>query len=147
LSAAEPSPLMLSGFTELALGALTGWVYSLAITDPERARRLGVRAPDRARQWHLDLIALGGLSVLVSTALPDLPRRVALPLGVGCWTNAMSFGVLMVRPELADTRPYKAAIGTSFVVTSAGFVGAAREAWRRRRRSEGIVPASAEAAP
>jgi hypothetical protein len=137
---------MVSGFTELALGALTGWVYSLAITDPERARRLGIRAPDRARQWHLDLIALGGLSVLVSTALPELPRRVALPLGVGCWTNAMAFGVLMVSPDLVDTRSYQAAVGTSFVVTSAGFVGAAREVWRRRRGSDRPRPASLEAA-
>jgi hypothetical protein len=126
--------LVLSGFTELGFGALTGWVYALAIEDPDRARALGIKSVDRVRQWHLDLIALGGLSVLVGTALPSLPRRVAVPLAVGSWTNAMSFGVLMVKPDLTENLVYRAAITGSFAVTSVGFVGAAREAWSRRRR-------------
>ncbi len=132
----DVSALMVSGFTELALGALTGWVYTVTITDPDKARALGIRAPARVRQWHLDLIALGSLSVLVATALPGLPRRVALPVGVGSWTNAMSFGLLMLRPELTDDPRYRAAVGASFVTTSAGFLGAAREAWRRHGARE-----------
>lgn len=127
------SGLVVSGFTELALGALSGWVYTLVITDPDRARSLGIRAPARVRQWHLDLIALGGLSILVGTALPGLRRRVALPLALGSWTNAMSFGLLMVRPELSEHPLYRTAIGASFLTTSGGFLAAAREAWRRRR--------------
>lgn len=138
-ASARPAPpeidgLVLSGFTELGVGAMTGWLYALALDDPDRARALGIRSVDRLRQWHLDLIALGGLSVLVGTALPSLPRRVAVPLGVGAWTNAMSFGVLMLRPDLPERRAWRVAIGTSFLITSTGFVGAAREAWSRRRR-------------
>ncbi|HSZ14424.1 MAG TPA: hypothetical protein VK790_10370 [Solirubrobacteraceae bacterium] len=34
--------LVASGLIELALGALTGWPYALAIDDPEAARRLGI---------------------------------------------------------------------------------------------------------
>jgi hypothetical protein len=126
------SGLMVSGFTELAAGALSGWLYALVITDPERARALGIKAPARVSQWHLDLIALGGLSVLVSVALPGLPRRVTLPLVVGSWTNAMSFGVLALAPEADEHRLYRAAIGASFIATTTGFVGAAHQAWRRR---------------
>lgn len=52
---------------------------------------------------------------------------------VGAWTNAMAFGVLVVAPQ-ADKRPaYRAAVGGSFMVTSAGFVGLAVERWRRWR--------------
>lgn len=51
LDSSTPSPperpvsgLILSGLAELALGALTGWPYALAVTDPERARRVGIRS-------------------------------------------------------------------------------------------------------
>jgi hypothetical protein len=66
---------MMSGPTELALGALTGRPYSVAVADPERATRIGIRPTPRLRQWHLDLIMVGSLSVLASTALPGLPRK------------------------------------------------------------------------
>ncbi len=77
------------------------------------------------RQWHLDLIALVGLTVLAGSALPGLPARVALPLGVGAWTNASSFGVLVARPEWKDAPAYRAAVLGSLVATSTGFVGLA----------------------
>ncbi|MFT4034267.1 MAG: hypothetical protein QM679_01680 [Patulibacter sp.] len=125
--------LMVSGLTELALGAVLGWPYSLAIDDPVLARRLGIRSADRLRQFHLDLIALGGLSVLASTALPDLPRRVSVPLGIGAWTNAFGFGVLVLRPDATASRGYRAAIGGSFATATAGFVSLAAEGWRRHR--------------
>src|SRR4051812_36856783 len=108
-------PLVLSGLTELAVGALTGWPYALAISDPAAARSVGIRSTARMRQWHLDLIALGGLTVLAGTALPDLPRTVAVPLGIGAWTNAMAFGVLVARPELHDHPVYRTGVVGSFV--------------------------------
>jgi hypothetical protein len=127
--------LVVSGLTELALGALTGWPYALAIADPQRAKALGIRSTARMRQWHLDLIALGGLTVLAGTALPGMPARVRWPLGVGAWTNAMSFGVLVVAPELKDHRAYRVGVIGSFVATSTGFVGMASEGLKRWRRS------------
>jgi len=123
--------LVVSGLAELAFGALTGWPYALSITAPDRAAALGIRSRARMRQWHLDLIALGGLTVLAGTALPGVPGRIAWPLGVGAWSNAMAFGVLVARPELEDHPAYKAAVGASFVSTSAGFVGLAAEGARR----------------
>ena len=129
--------MLLSGLSELALGALTGWPYALAISDPERAKRLGIRSPARMRQWHLDLIALGALTVMASRAVPDLPRSVGLPLAVGAWTNANSFGVLVTKPDAIDHPAYKAAVVGSFITTSWGFCGLAAVAWRRARASAG----------
>jgi hypothetical protein len=129
--------MVVSGLTEVALGALTGWPFSLAVSDPERARQLGIRSTPRLRQWHLDLIALGSLTVLAGTAVPDLPRKVAWPLMAGAWTNANAFAPLVVRPELKEHPAYKAAAVASFVTTTWGFAGlatvAARRALRRRR--------------
>jgi hypothetical protein len=124
--------LIASGLIEVALGALSGWPYALAIDDPEAARRLGVRSVGRMRQWHLDLIALGGLSVLVGSAVPDLPRRVAWPLALGAWTNANAFGVLALRPELKEHRVYRSTVLASFATVSWGFCGLAAVALKRR---------------
>ncbi len=130
---AAPDGLVVSGLAELALGALTGWPYAIAIADPQRAKALGIRSTARMRQWHLDLIALGGLTVLAGTALPGMPARVRWPLGVGAWTNAMSFGVLVIAPDAKDHPIYRAGVIGSFVTTSTGFLGMAGEGVKRWR--------------
>jgi hypothetical protein len=40
----------ISGLTELAAGALTGWPFALAKWEPEEVRRLGIRSTHRLRQ-------------------------------------------------------------------------------------------------
>jgi hypothetical protein len=130
--------IVMSGLAEVALGALTGWPFSLAVSNPQRARELGIRSTPRLRQWHLDLIALGSLQALAGSAVPNLPRKVAWPLMVGAWTNANAFAPLVARPELKDHPAYKAAAVASFVTTTWGFAGlatvAARRALGRRSR-------------
>lgn len=133
-SAQTNQTLVLSGLVELATGALTGWPYALAVSDPDRIGALGIRSVPRLRQWHLDLIALGGLSVLAGSAVPDLPRKVAWPLAAGAWTNAHAFGVLAFRPEWKDTRTYQAAAVGSFTAVTWGYVGLAALAARRWRQ-------------
>lgn len=126
-------PLVLSGLTELAAGALSGWLYTLVKTDGEKARALGIKSGARVRQWHLDLIALGGLTAMAGTAVPDLPNWVRWPLGIGAWTNAMSFLPLALSPDIDQRLPFRVAVGASFVATSVGFTGLAVTAARRRR--------------
>jgi hypothetical protein len=123
--------LVVAGVTELALGALTGWPMAVAVSRPEDLPKLGIQSRARLRQWHLDLIMLGALTAAAPTFVPDLPRKVALPLAVGAWTNANAFGVLAFRPDLIDHRLYKAGVGASFISTSVGFTGLAAVAWGR----------------
>ncbi len=132
-SAQSNQTLVLSGIYELAVGALTGWPYALAVKNPDRIGALGIQSVPRLRQWHLDLIALGGLSVLVGSAVPDLPRRIAWPLTAGAWTNAHAFGVLAFRPEWKDSRVYQAATVGSFVAVTWGYAGLAVLATKRWR--------------
>lgn len=128
-----PSALATSGAVELAASALSGWVYTLALADKERARRLGILSTPRVRQWHLDLAALGTATVALGTALPDAPRSLQRTLAVGSWSNAMLFLPLAFRPALAEDPRYRAAVAGSFVTTSVGFAGFAATALRRRR--------------
>lgn len=125
------APLVASGLVELAVGALAGFPFALAVSDPDALKRLGVRAPARIRQLHLDLIIMGGLVAAAGTAVPDLPRRAAVPLAIGAWTNALSFLPLAVRPEVERTAFYRAGVGVSFILTSAGWVSVAAVAVRR----------------
>jgi hypothetical protein len=74
---------------------------------------------------------LGGLTAMAGTAVPDLPRAVAVPLGVGAWTNAMMFLPLAFAPHVDESPVYKAVAATSFVATSVGFTGLAVTAARR----------------
>ena len=132
----RPAPvdgLVVSGLTEVALGALTGWPMALAVSRPDDLAKVGIRSGARLRQWHLDLIMLGSLTAAAPRFVPEPPRSVALPLAVGAWTNANAFGVLAFRPDLKDHPAYKAAVLGSFVSTSWGFTGLAAVAWRRWR--------------
>src|SRR3954452_8492318 len=100
----RPAALLVSGVTELAAGALSGWVYTFARTQPERARELGIVSTARVRQWHLDLAMLGTATVALAVAVPDAPRSFAVALGVGAWGNAMGFLPLAFKPDL-DKHP------------------------------------------
>src|SRR3954447_12469897 len=122
---AHVDPLVVSGLTEVAAGALSGWLYTLVTLDRDRARSLGIKSGARVRQLHPDPIARGGLTAMAGTAVPDLPRWVRWPLGVGAWTNATSFLPLALDPAVEEWRLYRAAVGASFVTTSIGFTGLA----------------------
>jgi hypothetical protein len=134
-----PSALVVSGLAEVAAGALAGWPYTLVRQDPESARRIGIKSGARIRQWHLDLAMLGGLTVAVGTAVPDAPKWASVPLGLGAWTNAMAFLPLAFAPDVDKHPVYRAITGTSFVCTSAGFVGMALTGARRRRQARRAV--------
>jgi hypothetical protein len=130
-----PSRLVTSGLVELAAGALSGWVYTLAREDPERARALGIQSSARIRQWHLDLIMMGTATIAAGVASPGAPPAVRTALGIGAWTNAMSFLPLAFSPDVDEHPAYRAFALASFVATSVGFAGMAASAVRARRRA------------
>jgi hypothetical protein len=127
--------LVVSGLTELALGALTGWPMALSVSSPEDLAKIGIRSGARLRQWHLDLIMLGGPTAASSRFVPEPPAAVAVPLAVGAWTNANAFGILAFRPQLKEHPAYKAGVIASFISTSWGFTGLAAVAWSRWRKA------------
>lgn len=127
----ESDGLVVSGLTELALGALTGWPMAIAVSRPQDLPKIGIRSGARLRQWHLDLIMLGSLTAAASRFVPNAPRRVAVPLALGAWVNANAFGVLAFRPELKEHPVYKTGVAASFISTSWGFTGLAAVAWKR----------------
>jgi len=130
----KTSPLVASGMVELAAGATSGWVYTLARTRPDLAARLGIKSTARIRQWHLDLAMLGTATVAGGLAVPDPPRIAATALGIGAWTNAMAFLPLPLAfdPDLDQHPAFRAFAATSFVLATVGFVGMAADTVRRR---------------
>ncbi len=130
---ARPSALVTSGAIELAAAALSGWVYTLAMGDKEKAERLGIVSAPRVRQWHLDLVMLGTCSVALGLAVPDAPKIVERSLAAGAWSNAMLFLPLAFEPKLVQDNKYQSVAGISFVSTTVGFVGMAVTAVLRRR--------------
>jgi hypothetical protein len=67
--------------------------------------------------------------------VPDAPARAAIPLAVGCWTNAMLFLPLAFKPDIDQGLPFRGAAVASFAATSVGFTGMAATAIARRRRA------------
>jgi hypothetical protein len=125
--------LVVSGLAQISLGALAGFPYAIATYQPHRLAALGIRAPHRIRQLHLDLIMMGGLITATGAALPQLPRVVAVPLAVGCWTNALAFAPPAVRPSIEHSPLFRAVVAASFATTSASWVATATIAVRRWR--------------
>ncbi|MEU3550883.1 hypothetical protein [Streptomyces longwoodensis] len=129
--------VVLSGLSQIALGACTGFPYALAVTDSDRLRRVGVKAPHRVRQFHLDLIIMGSLVAMAGTAVPDMPRWVALPLTIGGWTNTLSFVPPALAPAVEGHPVYRAAAAASFTTTTFAWVSLAVVAHRRLRAASG----------
>ncbi|UMG94091.1 hypothetical protein [Nocardioides sp. TF02-7] len=121
--------LIAAGAAEVALGALIGFPYAVAVDDSPTSRRLltalRVRHPRRLRQLHLDLIIMGVLLMAAGVAVPDLPTAVALAVGIGGWTNALLFVPLMVDERQQHRAWFRAVTVASFLAVSGGWVGVA----------------------
>lgn len=113
------------GLAELALGGLLGWAMVVRDERPEWLRRIGVVAPQRIRQVHLDYVMMGLILIGVGLAVPDLPTAVAAALVFGTIVNPFLFVPLAFDPEV-DKRPwYRALAAISFICVSGGLVVAA----------------------
>lgn len=113
------------GLVELALGGLLGWAMVVRKERPEWLRRIGVVAPQRIRQVHLDYVMMGLILIGVGLAIPDVPTAIAIPLVFGTAVNPFLFVPLAFDPELERQAWYRALAVVSFASLSGALVAAA----------------------
>lgn len=113
------------GLIELALGGLLGWAMVVRDERPDWLRRIGVVAPQRIRQVHLDYVMMGLILIGVGLAVPDLPTAVAAALVFGTFVNPFLFVPLAFDPEVDQRLWYRALAAVSFLAMSGSLVVAA----------------------
>jgi hypothetical protein len=113
------------GLIELALGGLLGWAMVLRQESPELLRRIGVVAPQRIRQVHLDYVMMGLILIAVGLAIPDLSTAIAIPLVFGTIVNPFLFVPLAFEPDVEQRAWYRALAVVSFLGVSGGLLAAA----------------------
>jgi len=113
------------GLIELALGGLLGWAMVIREDKPEWLQRIGVVAPHRIRQVHLDYLMMGLILIGIGLAVPDLPCAVAVALVFGTVVNPFLFVPLAFDPAIEKRAWYRLLAAISFVGVSGGLVAAA----------------------
>ena len=113
------------GLVELALGGLLGWAMVLREEKPELLKRIGIVAPQRIRQVHLDYVMMGLILIGVGLAVPDLPTAVAAALVFGTAVNPFLFVPLAFDPDVEKRLWYRLLAVVSFLGVSGGLVAAA----------------------
>src|SRR5215208_7109967 len=110
------------GLVELALGGLLGWAMVLRQENPDFLRRIGVVAPQRIRQVHLDYVMMGLILIAVGLAIPDLPDAIAIALVFGTLVNPFLFVPLAFDPDTEKELWYRLLAVVSFIGVSGGLV-------------------------
>ena len=113
------------GLVELAIGGLLGWAMVIRGERPEWLRRIGIVAPQRIRQVHLDYVMMGLILIGVGLAVPDLPTAMAIALVFGTAVNPFLFLPLAFAPDTEGRLWYRSVAVVSFVGVSGGLVAAA----------------------
>ncbi len=113
------------GLAELALGGLLGWAMVVRQDKPEWLQRIGVVAPHRIRQVHLDYVMMGLILIGVGLAVPDLPAAIAVALVFGTLVNPFLFVPLAFSPAVEKRGWYRVLATVSFIAVSGGLVVAA----------------------
>lgn len=113
------------GLIELALGGLLGWAMTIRQEKPEWIKRVGIVAPQRIRQVHLDYVMMGLILIGVGLAVPDLPAAIAAGLVFGTAVNPFLFVPLAFDPDVEKRLWYRLLAVVSFVGVSGGLVAAA----------------------
>ena len=114
-----------AGLVELALGGLLGWAMVMRDERPQWLARIGVVAPHRIRQVHLDYVMMGLILIGVGLAVPDLPTAIAIALVFGTFVNPFLFVPLAFDPGMDKKLWYRALAVVSFLAVSGGLVAAA----------------------
>ena len=93
--------------------------------NPDFLRRIGIVAPQRIRQVHLDYVMMGLILIAVGLAVPDLPDAVAAALVFGTFVNPFLFVPLAFDPDTEKRLWYRVIAVISFIGVSGGLVAAA----------------------
>jgi hydroxylaminobenzene mutase len=117
--------LIEAGLIELALGGLLGWAMVIREERPDWLRRIGIVAPARIRQVHLDYVMMGLILIGVGLAVPSLPTWIGVALVFGTAVNPFLFVPLAFDAEAASRGWYRLLATVSFVAVSGGLVAAA----------------------
>jgi hypothetical protein len=113
------------GLVWLAIGGLLGWAMVVREERRDWLTRIGVVAPHRIRQVHLDYVMMGLILIGVGLAVPDLPTVVGIALAFGTFVNPFLFIPLAFDPEVEKRPWYRALAVASFLCVSGGLVAAA----------------------
>jgi hypothetical protein len=113
------------GLIELALGGLLGWAMVMRQERPEWLQRIGIVAPQRIRQVHLDYVMMGLILIAIGLAVPDLPTAAAAALVFGTFVNPFLFVPLAFDPDAERRLWYRALAVVSFIGVSGGLLAAA----------------------
>jgi hypothetical protein len=113
------------GLIELAVGGLLGWAMVVREEKPDWLVRIGVVAPHRIRQVHLDYVMMGLILIGAGLAIPSLPTAIAVALVFGTAVNPLLFVPLAFDPEVEKRLWYRALSVVSFIGVSGGLVAAA----------------------
>jgi hypothetical protein len=113
------------GLIELALGGLLGWAMVIREEKPELLKRIGIVAPQRIRQVHLDYVMMGLILIGVGLAVPDLPTAIASALVFGTVVNPFLFVPLAFDPDVEKQTWYRLLAVVSFIGVSGGLVATA----------------------
>ena len=113
------------GLIELAIAALLGWAMVIREEKPEWLTRIGVVAPHRVRQVHLDYVMMGLISIAVGLAIPDIPDVAAGLLIFGTFMNPLLFVPPAFSKEVDQRLWYRSLSVFSFLTMSVALVWAA----------------------
>jgi len=117
--------LIRAGLIELALGGLLGWAMVVREERPEWLKRIGVVAPARIRQIHLDYVMMGLILIAVGLAIPSLPTAIGVALVFGTAVNPFLFVPLAFDPDAERRAWYRVLATVSFLAVSGGLLAAA----------------------
>jgi hydroxylaminobenzene mutase len=113
------------GLVELALGGMLGWAMVVREEKREWLQRIGIVAPHRIRQVHLDYVMMGLILIAVGLAVPDLPTAIAAALVFGTLVNPFLFVPLAFEPEIENRLWYRSLAVVSFLGVSGGLAATA----------------------
>jgi len=112
------------GLIELAIGGLLGWAMVVREEKPEWLARIGLVAPRRIRQVHLDYVMMGLISIGVGLAVPSLPVAIGVALAFGTFVNPLLFVPLAFDPEVEKRLWFRLLSVVSFFAMSGSLVAA-----------------------